>query len=178
MKNMDLIKKIFDPSLQMNYSGIVTPEHVITQYCQFGSFAKWYEFVVSEQSRMKEFDRYYSPEVLDILWELKEYCTDQDFVNYISDEKNKIKFNRNNCEILKEFEMLELFPEFAGSFRGRIEMMYVIEDHTIIQTVSNRNKYYYDANDISTRFESLEKALINSIFKGRYFDALVALLSS
>lgn len=180
MKN-EILRKLF--SSKWNYAWVKVDEHLISLFYKKGGFHGLYEYIVSQKERMDKdknyvFSNYYSSDLVETLEKAKIELKDEDFRKYIF-ESYDVSFNKNNFEKLEEFNLLQYYHDFGGSFRGDIVSYHKIGDYKIIETFSKKEgKRFYNKGEFSTCFGTLEEAIIYKIYNGKYFDTLITLLES
>ena len=180
MKN-EILAKLF--SSKWNYAWDKVDEHLISLFYKKGGFYGLYDFIVSEKERMNKgkhfgFSNYYSSDLIETLEKAKTDLANDDFREYIF-KSHSVSFNKNNFEKLEEYGLLQYYYDFGGSFRGNIECYHKIGNYGIIETFSKKDgKRFYNKEEFSTSFETLEQAILYKIYNGKYFDTLLTLLNS
>lgn len=168
------IGKLF--TCKWNYAWGNVDAYLISLYYKKGGFAGLYDLIIKEQCRLdKSFDMYYSNELQDILFSLKD-CTDEDFHNYIIN--NRLTYHKDNYLFLRDNMLLNYYDQFNSYFRGTIKTIHRIGDIIIFETEKNYEKCFYDNEYNSIVFNSLNEALIYRIFKGKFNDTLQVLYKS
>ena len=176
MNKNRIIEKLFNS--KWNYSGFDTDNHVISLFYKKGGFTGLYDYVLSEKSRMKNFEICYSSDLLETLSSSIIQFEDSDFREYIFN--STMDFNKNNFLILETYGLLKYFGDFSGSFRGNIKNIYKIEglNIRIIETLGGIGSTFYNDSEFSICFNSLETAIIYKIYNGKHFDTLSSLLDN
>lgn len=175
MKN-EIISKLF--SSKWNYAWGRVDEYLISLFYKHDGFSGLHEYVLSQKEKMnKTFEEFYSADLPDLLHKAKTELQDSDFEDYIFRSSSfTVSFNKQNFKKLKEYKLLKYYYDFGGTFRGYIIAFHKIGTYEIIETNKKAEIQFYNVGNFSYCYNSLENALLNQIFKGRFSDALTSLL--